>query len=90
MRIFWKADSTFDASNAEVSMKDRPFSAAISSARYSQASVMCFRRGGSLYPPRRHNRVVHHSLAKAFASSVGTARRCFKSLLFPTSMMTIF
>ena len=28
-------------------------------------------------------------LAKAFASSVGTARRCLKSLLFPTSMMTI-
>lgn len=27
--------------------------------------------------------------ANAFASSVGTARRCLKSLLFPTSMMTM-
>lgn len=28
-----------------------------------------------------------HIPAKAFASSVGTARRCFKSLLFPTNIM---
>jgi hypothetical protein len=29
-------------------------------------------------------------LANCLASSVGTALRCLKSLLFPTSMMTIF
>ena len=29
-------------------------------------------------------------LEKAFASSVGTARRCFKSDLLPTSIMTMF
>ena len=28
--------------------------------------------------------------ANAFASSVGTARRCLRSLLLPTSMMTMF
>jgi hypothetical protein len=52
VRICWKADSTFDASSAEVSMKLSWFSA-----------------------------------AKALASSVGTARRCLKSDLLPTSMM---
>lgn len=31
-----------------------------------------------------------HVLEKTLASSVGTARRCFKSDLFPTSMMTMF
>jgi len=31
-----------------------------------------------------------NTLANCFASSVGTALRCRKSLLFPTSMMTIF
>ena len=30
------------------------------------------------------------SPAKALASSVGTALRCFKSLLLPTSIMTMF
>ena len=29
-------------------------------------------------------------LANCLASSVGTARRCLKSLLFPTSMITMF
>ena len=29
------------------------------------------------------------SAANAFASSVGTARRCFKSLLLPTSITTM-
>lgn len=29
------------------------------------------------------------SAAKVLASSVGTARRCLRSLLFPTSMMTM-
>ena len=34
--------------------------------------------------------LIDHVPAKDFASSVGTALRCFKSLLFPTSMMTMF
>lgn len=32
----------------------------------------------------------HYLLANALASSVGTALRCRKSLLLPTSMMTMF
>jgi len=55
VKIVWNAPSTFEASSADVSMNDSPF-----------------------------------SVANALASSVGTARRCFKSLLLPTSMMTMF
>lgn len=54
VRMFWNACSTLDASSADVSMKERLFSA-----------------------------------AKLFASSVGTARRCLRSDLLPTSMMTM-
>ena len=31
-----------------------------------------------------------HVLANCLASSVGTALKCLKSLLFPTSMITMF
>jgi hypothetical protein len=55
VRMVWNAFSTFEASSADVSMNESPFSA-----------------------------------EKALASSVGTARRCFKSDLLPTSMMTMF
>jgi hypothetical protein len=54
VKIFWNANSTLLASNADVSIKLRLF-----------------------------------SLANALASSVGTALKCFKSLLFPTSIITI-
>ena len=37
-----------------------------------------------------YGNTIEYTPANAFASSVGTARRCFKSLLFPTSMMTMF
>ncbi len=75
VRMVWKADSTFEASSADVSMNDNPFSAARTPRRQVETS-----HGGN----------TRHSLENAFASSVGTARRCFKSLLFPTSMMTMF
>lgn len=70
--MVWKADSTFDASSAEVSINESSFSAVRKSAS----------------EPFSHNRF--DILAKDFASSVGTALKCFKSLLFPTSMITIF
>lgn len=38
------------------------------------------------HPPGEHKENI---LANCLASSVGTARRCLKSLLFPTSMMTM-
>ena len=72
VRIVWKADSTFDASSADVSMKDRLFSAR--SNGYSSGREV----------------EARYVLAKVFASSVGTARRCFKSLLLPTNMITMF
>ena len=75
VRMVWNADSTFDASSADVSMKDRPFSA----VRVRRMSEVALHENDEGYGP-----------ANAFASSVGTARRCFKSLLFPTSMMTMF
>ena len=75
--MVWKADSTLDASSADVSMKDRPFSAEI-------------RLGMSTSDYNKTKSSEGHAPANAFASSVGTARRCFKSLLFPTSMMTMF
>ena len=55
VKIRWNESSTLLESRAEVSMKDKPFSA-----------------------------------ANCLASSVGTARKCLKSLLLPTNMMTIF
>src|SRR6266404_1209824 len=74
VRIVWNADSTFDASSADVSINDSPFSAA-----HHQKSQLTSLEGGEPNPP-----------AKDFASSVGTARRCLRSLLLPTNMMTIF
>lgn len=72
VKMVWKADSTFEASSADVSMNDRPFS-----AREQELDGL--------------HRLLEksHAPEKAFASSVGTARRCFKSLLFPTSIMTM-
>ena len=73
VKMVWKADSTFEASSAEVSMNDKPFSAV-----ESMVSVVQGQAHGKEGLP-----------AKLLASSVGTALRCFKSLLFPTSMMTM-
>lgn len=73
-RMVWNADSTFEASRADVSMNERSFSAVEGEiGRY-----LCSEDEQPDEP------------AKAFASSVGTARRCFRSLLFPTSMTMIF
>lgn len=71
-RMVWKADSTFEASRADVSMNERLLSAV---------------EGKNRQLSGEEERL--HAPAKAFASSVGTARRCFKSLLFPTSIMTM-
>jgi hypothetical protein len=73
--MVWKAPSTFEASSADVSMKDRPFSAAKKNPE-SESNYI--------------GKWIEDSLENALASSVGTALRCFKSLLFPTSMMTMF
>ena len=70
--MVWKADSTLEASNAEVSMKDKPLST-VTLALEQRAN-----HGEETDAPE-----------KVFASSVGTALKCFKSLLFPTSMMTM-
>lgn len=76
VRIFWKASSTLLASRAEVSMNDRLLSPALPSAHSNV--------------PRSLLTVGYNLLANCFASSVGTALRCLKSLLFPTSIITIF
>ncbi len=73
VKIVWKADSTFEASSADVSMNDSPFSTNIF--------------GQHLGSKRKMKACVPEN---AFASSVGTALKCFKSLLFPTSMITMF
>lgn len=75
LRIVWNADSTFEASSAEVSMNDNPFSAASIAQSDHKA---------------QKEREKSNELANALASSVGTALRCFKSLLLPTSMITMF
>jgi len=76
--MFWNASSTLLASSAEVSMKERWFSARCSSNQLQQFVARFGIPAEGLIP------------AKFFASSVGTALRCLRSLLFPTSMMTIF
>jgi hypothetical protein len=90
--MVWKADSTLEASNAEVSMKERPFSAGSHQLRPQIVSAKRPAKGTRSHPLPFHSpRVIPpDSLANAFASSVGTALRCFKSLLLPTSMMTMF
>ena len=74
VRMFWKASSTLLASKADVSIKERLFSPGRTTVSSS-----------SMFP--RH--AMHYVLANCLASSVGTARRCLKSLLFPTNMMTM-
>lgn len=48
--------------------------------------VACFGQHGNIVVTKSRYSDV---LANCFASSVGTARRCLRSLLFPTSMMTM-
>jgi hypothetical protein len=76
VRMFWKASSTLLASRADVSMKERWFSPAGNGQSANGAAQGRLHRNDDI-------------LAKALASSVGTARRWRKSLLFPTSMMTM-
>lgn len=79
VRMFWKASSTLLASKADVSMKERLLSPGECQLTSSLSNYLdncqCHR--------------VRHVLANCLASSVGTARRCLKSLLLPTSMMTM-
>jgi len=58
VRMVWKALSTFEASSADVSMKDRPFSA-VKNAPESECNHMGI--------------WIEGSLENALASSVGTA-----------------
>jgi hypothetical protein len=76
---FWKASSTLLASKAEVSMKLRPFS--LATKRKVQVSFVSQHRLGL------H---IGSLIQKSLAVSVATALRCLKSLLFPTSMITMF
>ena len=76
VRMFWKASSTLLASRADVSMKERLLSPAKREKVSQQSSGA--EKGGRVC-----------ILANCLASSVGTARRCLKSLLLPTSMMTM-
>ena len=73
VRMFWKASSTLLASRADASMKERLFSPMM-------VSMLAHDQVKSTPPD---------VLANCLASSVGTARRCRKSLLFPTSMITM-
>lgn len=76
MRMFWNASSTLLASRAEVSMKERLFSPVD-------------RQYNPQYSPNDPKTGIH-ILANCLASSVGTALKCRRSLLFPTSMITMF
>lgn len=76
VRMFWNASSTLLASRADVSMKERWFSPGFQLSAFRTRRCRGQREAGDI-------------LAKALASSVGTARRCLKSLLLPTSMMTM-
>lgn len=78
VRIFWNANSTLLASRAEVSINERLLSPTNDLNQHLSHIVHL------LHSPRRD------SLANCLASSVGTARKCLKSLLFPTNIMTMF
>jgi hypothetical protein len=75
VKMFWNASSTLLASRADVSIKDKWFSPVHGSINKR-----------SLFGVIRQDQCI---LAKDLASSVGTALRCRKSLLFPTSMITM-
>lgn len=86
VKMFWNASSTLLASRADVSMNERWFSPVHEvSAWISLHALLAPHRTAPHVPGGRAD-----SLANALASSVGTARRCRKSLLLPTNMMTIF
>lgn len=75
VKIRWKDNSTLVASSAEVSINERPFSAiSLKHEHFSFSTIF----------------LMDHLPANCLASSVGTALKCLKSLLFPTSMITIF
>ena len=55
--------------------------------------VRIFWKAASTFPPSKADVSMNDnpfSAEKALASSVGTARRCLRSDLLPTSMMTMF
>jgi hypothetical protein len=74
--MFWNANSTLVASRAEVSMKERLFSAEATNAHHQHKFTY-----SQLF--------LEYQPAISFASSVVTALKCLKSLLFPTNMITI-
>ena len=74
VRMFWNASSTLLASKADVSMNERLLSPAPCQPLVSDPVKRC----------------RQYELANCLASSVGTALKCLKSLLFPTNMITIF